>query len=135
MWGWMMVVLISSYKGNLLAMITKPTFHTPFTNVDEMVEQTQIKWEFTQGIFSSYAETMSSGTTLRKIYDKAINSSTSSYCQSIIKKSGNIAAICDIASATSVVANVFSKSGTCGYYFTEDKILGSDSALAFPVNK
>ena len=135
MWGWMMVVLISAYKGNLLAMITKPTINTPFTNADGMVEQTQIKWEFTQGLFPSYAQTKSPGTTLRKIYDQAITSSTSSYCQSIVKKSGNIAAICDIASATSVVANDFSKTGACNYYFSQDKILSSDSALAFPVSK
>ena len=134
-WFSMMVVLISAYKGNLLAMITKPTINIPFTNFDGMVDQTQIKWEYTQGLFPSYAKTKSPGTTLRKIYEEAITSSTSSYCQTIVKNSGNKAAICDIASATSVVANDFSKTGTCNYYFTQDKILPSDSALAFPVSK
>ena len=31
-WSSMMMVLISAYKGNLLAKITQPTMNTPFTN-------------------------------------------------------------------------------------------------------
>ena len=135
MWAWMMLILISAYKGNLLAMITKPTMTTPFTNADGMVKQTEIKWEFTQGLFASYAKSKSSGTTLRRIFDQANTSSTSSYCASIAKKSRNIAMICAISSATSVIANDFSKTGTCNYYLSQDKILASDSALAFQVSK
>ena len=37
MWGWMMVVLISAYSANLLAMITRPSFHAPFMNAEGMV--------------------------------------------------------------------------------------------------
>ena len=49
-WSWMMVILISSYKGNLLAMICshdrnlQPTIHTPIHHVFGMVTQSQIKW-------------------------------------------------------------------------------------------
>ena len=36
-WTLMMVVLISAYEGNLLALITRPTLNTPFTNAEDMV--------------------------------------------------------------------------------------------------
>ena len=139
-WGLMMVVLISAYKGNLLAIITKPTMTTPFINAEDMVEQNEIKWKVPSGLFSSYAKSKSPGTTLRKIIDRAITSSTSSAmsmdtCESVAKKSANIAIICDISSATSVMAKYFSKTGTCNYYLTQDKILATDNALAFPVCK
>ena len=136
-WSWMMLVLISAYKGNLLAIITKPTMNTPFTIAEGMVEQTEIKWGFENGgLFSAYAKSMSPGTTLRKIYDHAITSSASSYnCWSIVKNSGNFAVICDISDASSLMANDFSKTGSCNYYLTKDRILATDSALAFPVSK
>ena len=48
----MAVILISAYKGNLLAMITKPLMNAPFTNADEMVQQSGMKW----GIWEKEAE-------------------------------------------------------------------------------
>ena len=134
-WSLMMVIIISAYKGDLIAIITKPVMDFPFTNAEEMASQSKMKWEFTQGgLFPNYAKNRPAGTPLREIFDQANASSTFSYCQSIVKKSGNLAAVCDIASATSVVASDFSKTGTCNYYFTHDKILVSDSALAFPAS-
>ena len=133
MWGWMMLVLISAYQGNLLAMITKPTMKTPFTNVEGMVEQTQVKWAYPLGLFPSYAKSKPPGTALRKVIDEAFSSFT--YCSWIEEKSEDIAALCDITDAISVMAKDFSKTGTCNYYLTQDKILASDSALAFQVHK
>ena len=138
MWGWMMLVLISAYQGNLLAMITTPTMKTPFTNAEGMVEQTEVKWAYPLGLFSSYAESKPPETALRKIIDEASSSFTyaDTYVSTWIeKKSGKNAAICDITDAISVIAKDFSKTGTCNYYLTEDKILASDSALAFQVSK
>ena len=134
-WALMMVVLVSAYKGNLLAIITKPTIVTPFSNSEEMVNQNDIKWKYPHGVFPSYAKTKSPGTTLRKIIDHAISPSTPvDICPNIAKKYTNIAIICDVSSATFVIANDFSKTGTCNYYLTRDKILASDNALAFPVS-
>ena len=133
-WSWMMVVLISAYTGDLVATITKPTMIIPFTNAEGMVGQSDIKWIFEQGLFPSYAKNKSTGTTLRKIYEEAINSSTSAYCEVLVKKYENVAAICDRSSATTAVASSFSKTGTCNYYFTSDMILAFDSALVFQVS-
>ena len=134
-WSWTMLVLISAYKGNLLAIITKPSMNVPFLNVESMVEQTQMKWGFNSGVlFRRYAKSRPPGTTLRKIYEQAMTVSTHPYCHSVLKKLGNNAAICDISGARAVIANDFSKTGTCNYFLTEDKILAIDSALAFSVS-
>ena len=53
--------------------------------------------------------------------------------KSTINESGDTAFIMDISEALSVMATDFSKSGTCNYFLTEDKILNTDSALAFQV--
>ena len=133
-WSWMMFVLISAYKGNLLALITKPTLNTPFTNAEDMVDQTRIKWGYNEaGLFPEYAKSKLPGTALRKIYERAITSSTSSYCQPVEKESGNVATIADITTAECIIANDYSNMGTCNYYLTDDKILAADSALAFQV--
>ena len=134
-WSWTMLVVISAYKGNLLAIITKPSMNIPFLNMESMVEQTQMKWGYNSGVlFRRYAKSKPPGTTLRQIYDKAMTVSTHPYCHSVLKKLGNNAAICDISGARAVIAYDFSKTGTCNYYLTEDKILAIDSALAFPVS-
>ena len=131
-WSWMMVVLISAYKGNLLALITKPTVHIPFTNAKGMVEQNQMEWAITgDGLFSPYAKRHPKGTLIRKIYDLGVQSS--SECSAVESK--NYAVICDVSSALSVAAKDFSKTGTCSYYMTDDNILATDSALAFQVCK
>ena len=136
-WGLMMVVLINAYKDNLIAIITKPTMSTQFENADDLLAQNKIRWKTSHGLFPSYARSRDPGTTLRKIIDQAITSSTMSRdtCDSIVKEFGySIAIICDVSTASSVIANDFSKTGTCNYYLTKDKILAIDSALAFPVS-
>ena len=68
LWSWMMLVLISAYKGNLLAIITKPSMKMPFMNVEDMVEQTQMKWGFNSGVlFRRYAMSKPPGTTLLQL--------------------------------------------------------------------
>ena len=141
-WSWMMVVLICAYKADLIAIITKPTMNTPFTNADDMVKQTQIKWGLHDDatLFTSYAKKSSQGTTFRKIFEQRItfpnNDTQTDDCYRSAyqaKNSGNIASICDISSARYLVANEFSKTGTCNYYLTQDKILATGNALAFQV--
>ena len=68
-WPFMMLVLTTSYKGTLLAMITKPTISMPFTDADGMVQQTKIKWGYWKNdvLFDSYTKSKSQGTTIRRI--------------------------------------------------------------------
>ena len=130
-WSWMMVVLISAYKANLLAMITRPSLNTPFTNVEGMVEQTKIQWGFRQDdLFSSYAKRLAPGTALRKVYEEKATTFTNF---NVVKESRDTAFIIAISPALYVMATDFSKSGTCNYFLTEDKILNTDSVLAFQV--
>ena len=132
MWSWMMLILISGYKANLLAMITRPTLDIPFTNAHDMVKQTQIKWALAEGgLFSGYAKSLDHGSTVRKIYDQAITKYDIN--QIVMEDFGNNALICDISQCEKIIANYFSKTGACNYFMTEDKILASDSAFAFQV--
>ena len=136
MWSWMMVVLISAYKANLLAMITRPSLNTPFMNVEGMVRQTNIKWQFKEtGLFSLYAKELAPETVLRKVYEKGTFLPSASTLQQVSKKvlQQGYALICDITIAREILADTFSENGTCNYILTEDNILASDSALAFQV--
>ena len=133
-WSWMMVVLICAYKGNLLAMITKPIIKTPFKNAEELVEQTHVRWGVGKDdIISSYGESFSMGTTMRKIIDKAI-SCADALCTVEMKHNKQIAAIFDASKARYVISNDMRKTGTCNYYLTQDRILSSGYVLAFQVS-
>ena len=136
MWGWMMVVLISAYKANLLAMITRPSFHAPFMNAEGMVGQTNIKWQYKEtGLLRDYAMELAPNTVLRKVYDKGTIIPSANYTKQVCKEvlqQGN-ALICDISEAREILADTFSENGTCNYILTDDNILATDSALAFQV--
>ena len=104
-------------------------------NAEGMVGQTQVKWavSYTYDQLATYAKEKSPNAALRKIFDNAHISYKSEWCESIAKKSKDMALACDITSATNVMANDFSMTGTCKYYLTQDKWLATDSALAFQV--
>ena len=137
MWGLMMVVLISAYKANLLAMITRPSLNEPFMNAEGMVGQTGIKWQLKEtGLFHSYAKELDPERVLRKVYDKGTIMPSANYtkhCKEGLQQ--GIASIVDISTAMQILADNFSEKGTCNYFLTEDKILAADSALAFQVMK
>ena len=104
-------------------------------NAEGMVGQTDIKWQFHGGLFSSYAKKLDPERVLRKVYDKGTFIPSASYNKQVRKevlRQGN-ALICDITQAMEILADTFSETGTCNYILTEDKILASDSALAFQV--
>ena len=127
-----MLILISGYKANLLAMITRPTLDIPFTNAQDMVEQTSIKWALADaGLFSGYAKSFDHRSTLRKIYDQVITTYDLNHI--VMEDFANNALICDIAHCERIIAKDFSITGTCNYFMTEDKILAFDSAFAFQV--
>ena len=129
-WSWMMLVLISAYQDNLIALITKPSINILFTNKEGMIKQNQIKWGLADGgLFTDYAKSKDQETTLRTMYDKNIKNHGVS--QINLKELENNALICDISEALSIMAKDFSKTGTCNYYLTQDQILATDSALAF----
>ena len=140
-WSFMTMILIFAYTGNLLALITRPSINVPFTNTEEMIKQTHMKWGFVDGwLFSEYAKTKSAGSTLRKIYDQAMTDGTVFHyskgqfgCSYIVNEKN--AAICDISEAKEIITSEFSISGTCNYYLTDDKILASDNALAIQASK
>ena len=127
-WTLMMIVLISGYQGNLLAMITKPGLVAPFTNFNDMAAQTQIKWCTSKhSLFNSYARSKSPGTTLKTISDQAIFCERGFY-------SKKIAVIVDRLQADLCINRNYKNTGTCKYYLTQDEVLSSDSALALQVS-
>ena len=142
-WSLMMLVLICAYRGDLTAIITKPLMQKPFTNANGMVRQTQMKWGIAamNDLFISFMKNTTKGKTIRRIYDKTMifpnNDTYEDECYRSAyqaKKSGNIAAICEITSAKEFIANDFGKTGTCNYFLTEDNMLPSYLALAFQVS-
>ena len=141
-WSGMMLVLISAYQGDLTSIITTPLMNAPFMNADGMVEQSQIKWGWSEGetLFPDYLKSYSPGTTLREMYEKSMtfpNTVTrvdDCYISAFqAKESGSVAAICDISSARAVVTKDFSKFGTCNFYVTHDRFLSSGNVLAIQV--
>ena len=139
-WAWVLIVIIAAYAGNLTAFITKPALNMPFTDVDGLVKQDQLKWGVADGsILTQYAKSKPMGSVMRTMIERAITFSWdeewTDACFTIeAEKSGDIAAMCDITEATFAVSNQFSESGTCDYFLTEDKMIASNNVLAFQVH-
>ena len=132
-WSWMMVVLISAYQGNLLALITRPTLNFPFKNAEGMVDNNQVEWGMADpGMIQAFLKNSSEGTTFRTIYDKAIKSF--SVCTESYATAAELAMVMDISCARRLIAEDFTSTGICNYYLTQDRILALDSVLAFPVS-
>ena len=136
----MVLILMSAYAGELTAFITKPTLNIPFTTVEGLVKQDQLKWGVAEGsILTPYAESKPMGTVLRTMIEKAITFSwdeewADDCFTSTAEESGDMASMCDNTAAVFAMSNKFSKTGTCNYFVTEDKILGSNNVLAFQVS-
>ena len=130
-WSLMAVILISAYKGNLLAMITKPSMNAPFTNADDMVQQSGMKWGIweKEAAFAQYATSRPEGTTLRRMIDQAMKC-RDPWCRST-KGHENLALIASLEVLMYGIAN--DKTDTC--YLTQDKFLLSTFNLAFQVCK
>ena len=139
-WSLMTLVIMCSYAGSLTAFITKPGLNLPFSNVEGMVKQTDLRWAVTEGsILTPYAENMPQGSVMKTMIEQA---NTFSYgvkwadndCFTAEgEKSGDIASICDYTAALFAQSNDFSKTGKCNYFLTEDKFLPFSMALAFQV--
>ena len=133
LWSWMMLVLISAYQGNLLALITRPTLNTPFKNAEGMVDNSQVEWGMADpGMIQAFLKNSPEGTTFRKIHDKAIKSF--SVCSESYDTAAELAMVMDISCARRLIARDFTRTGICNYYLTQDRILALDSVLAFPVS-
>ena len=139
-WVWVMIILFSAYGGNLTAFITKPALNIPFTTVEGLVKQTDLKWGVAEGsILTQYAESRPRGTAMRTMIEQAVTFSWdvdwADDCFTYkAEKSGEFASLCDITSAYFSLSNEFSKTGTCNYFLTEDKILSFNNVLAFQVS-
>ena len=138
-WAWVMFILISAYAGELTAFITKPALNLPFTTVEGLVKQTQMKWAVDKfDILTQYAESKPRGTVMRTMIDQSImfsyDEEWADECFTVsAEKSGDTASLCDITDAIFAQSNRFSKTGTCDYFLTEDRILAFNNALAFQV--
>ena len=140
-WSWMMVILISSYKGNLLAMICshdsnlQPTVHIPFTHVYGMVTQSQIKWGFwgQDSLFASYAKS-SPRPTMRMLIDRAVLCSDIT-CSAEMQQDEEFAVIMEKTFALLTISKDFTKKGICNYYKAREEFIFRTLNFAFQVRK
>ena len=130
-WSWMMVILISSYKGNLLAMICshdrnlQPKIHTPI-----------IKWGVwgQDSLFAPYAKS-SPRPTMRMLIDRAALCPDIT-CSAEMQQDEEFAVIMEKTFALQTISKDFTKTGICNYYKAVGEIIfRTDQNFAFQVRK
>lgn len=139
-WSLVTLVITCAYAGSLTAFITKPGLNLPFSNIEGLVKQTEIKWAVTEGsIFTPYANSMRQGSAMKTMIEQAqtfkygVEWADNDCFTAEGERSGDIASICDYTAALFAQSNDFSKTGKCNYFLTKDKFLPFSMGLAFQV--
>ena len=138
-WIWAMFFLTSPYSGNLMAMITRPSFQTPIKSVEDLIKQKDFTWMVpnAEGI-KDYLEGSPLESPMRKLFDqgwiynpKGTADEWWGCCLHTNQKYDGIsAAICD-SKCIEVTKNMdFSASGRCNYYSMRETFLTAPQVMA-----
>ena len=142
-WLWSSMILVSSYAGNLTAMLSKPKLQVPISSSEELISQNKISWVIEEGDLPEfYFSRAKRGSKFKKIYENAkvisplLPSERKKYgcfSEEIMNQSGLFASICGMENFLTLISNDYSKTGKCNYYLTQDRFISFGAGLAFPV--
>ena len=142
---WMLAVLVltQSYAGNLTSMLTRPIIRKTINNVEDLVNQTEIKWaNVDEGAeIYEYLNSTPSGTTMRRLFDQAetgsdLESETHAQipCYTLEQQiDGTWASICDVNDIDRLKSHDFGVTGKCNYYTIDDTFFTTPAVMAFQV--
>ena len=143
-WMWALFILSQAYAGNLTAMLTRPILEKTIHNIEDLLNQTDIKWSLEDSgteIFE-YFKVSSPGSTMRGLLDKAetgIEWETEdiySPCYTSEQRNARTwASICDVTSIDQTKSRDFSDTGKCNYYTIEDTFFTTPAVMAFQVGQ
>ena len=136
-WCWVAsyFIIVSSYAGNLTAMIMKPRLNMPVRNIEQLLGQTEIPWVVETGFgVTDYMASFPQGSNMKKL----INGATLleyPFLWGCLKEEllHSHASICDDVSIKSIFDGYYSKLGKCDHYLTDNKWYFRPSMMAFPV--
>ena len=137
-WIWSYMVLISSYSGNLTAMLANPSLQTPIRTLQELLSQNAIPWVIeTGGLPEFFMSTAQSGTVMKRVFERStMMPRLDGPCYTDeVKKDGRFGSICDRSSIRALFDEDYSKTGKCNYYLLEEKFLPTIGALAIQVQE
>ena len=141
-WILSMFVLVSSYAGNLTAILAKPRLGYPIRTLEGLLDQSEIPWVIEKdGQAASLLKSSPSGSLLKQLYDGATFMSRRTTQEMMlngcysneIKQKGEHGAVCFSSDISVLMLNDYSKTGRCNYYVIEDKFFTSGSFMAFQV--
>ena len=141
--AWMLAlfVITQAYAGNLTSILTRPILRKSVKNVEDLVNQTEIKWaSVDEGAeIYEYLESTPPGSTMRRLFDKAekvvesASAHTHSPCYKIERNARNWASICDIIDIDKLKSRDYGDTGKCNYYTIDDTFFTTPAVMAFQV--
>ena len=133
---WSYLVLVTSYSGNLTAMLAKPKLQSPITTLDELLGQYEVPWVIeTDGLPGYFKSTAAPGSIMKRIFERAtMMPKLSEPCYTAeVKKDGRYGAVCASESIRALISQDYSETGKCNYYIVEEVLSWTIVALAIQV--
>ena len=140
---WMLAIFViaQAYAGNLTSILTRPILRKSVKNVEDLVNQTEIKWaSVDEGAeIYEYLESTPSGSTMRRLFEQAekVAESASAHryspCYTIERNARSWASICDIIDIDKLKSHDYGETGKCNYYTIDDTFFTTPAVMAFQV--
>ena len=145
LWVWACLILIESYKGNLTAMLTRPTLRKTINSVEDLLNQNKIKWAIDDNGLEiiEYLKASPEGSTMRGLFDMAEKISYDDFGEdewfedpvftNKQRDAGNYAGIGDVKSIRMMNSYDYGKTGKCNFYTIEETFFTAPAVMAYQV--
>ena len=145
LWVWACLILTESYKGNLTAMLTRPTLRKTINSVEDLLNQNDIKWAIDDNGYDiiEYLKASPDGSPLRRLFDMAEKISYDDFGEdewweytcftNKQRDAGNYAAICDDKSIRQMKSYDYGKTGKCNFYTIKETFFTAPAVMAYQV--
>ncbi|XP_076035263.1 uncharacterized protein LOC143021546 [Oratosquilla oratoria] len=125
------LVLMNTYRGLLIAMLTVPSVRTPINSIQDLVDQTEVPWRLEQGgiILHTFK------TANVAIYKELLKGNSGLFPDCFAARNeiadGEFAAICEGLSGDMMVSKQFGTVGKCEYFVPKEIIVTHSYTLTF----
>ena len=138
LWMWACFILIQSYAGNLIAMLTRSTLKKPINSLEDLLNQTDLKWNLVDD-GNDLVEYLKTSENLRPLYDLAEKDNNwalkwQCFSQEAMD-AGTYVSICNDLSIRFDKSYDFKKTGKCNFYTIEETFFTTPQVMAFKVSK
>ena len=138
LWMWACFILIQSYAGNLIAILTRPTLKKPIDSLEDLLTQKDLKWNLADD-GNDIVEYLKTSESLQPLYDLAEKDNDWNLWYQCFSReaidAGTYVSICHDQSIRFDKSEDFRKTGKCNFYSLDETFFTTPQVMAFQVSE